>query len=674
MSNPDPRTQPRPGGFDPSRKLDWTAKTQVSSVKKLVQEREELFTRHRKVFDPTLATQCLSRAADFIARDRSVAPSFDRYKDWCDAVQIPHFPISISSITLFLVCKIAHKDGWYKTVKSQLYRLRNDTTGLWKNVEAYSDLEDEVKAAAALNALMLEKRKAFEGKKETKKDKKIIGYVSDTEDNDSSSNSYSSSDSASDSDSDSDSDSESSEAASSKPLSKRVKGTRRSSGAHSVGSSIGQVRQLNVPNLPRDGDRFSSANDLLVACYRALLPIYGNGANLVEYEDNTVEIGCGRSNSAYAKSEAGCCGWKLRASLDSSTGEIVVRQASSHLYHNHGQSKKLAAHPNWRPTIINPVVREAFGLEQLTARRGKQRRRSTSTEDELPAKKRQVSDSTNSATQAYPHSSPHPTPVSHTPSASSMLSNPPVQPSQCYTPNTTSSSSSAAVDSPFRPQLESFLKGLHPSLSALTLPLLTAGINSIDTLTLLCLLDSSTLAKFMNSIQEKARISNQTISVIQIKLFEKSVREAQHNSPTPSPEPEVSASPAATPFSPTASASNARRSASAGQNSQSPQVESNEATRLARLQAELESLRRQERIAALQREIDGLQGEVESNGGGASSSSARKIKAEPSDSQRDAKKVKQEIGEASLSQSKGGSKGKGKEKKKAEVIVLSDSD
>ncbi|GAA5983152.1 hypothetical protein JCM5350_007898 [Sporobolomyces pararoseus] len=151
------------------------------------------------------------------------------------------------------------------------------------------------------------------------------------------------------------------------------------------------------------------------------------------------------------------------------------------------------------------------------------------------------------------------------------------------------------------------------------------------------------------------------------------------NSPTPSPEPDASASPAATPSSPVSSTSNVRRSTSAAvQNSQSPRVESDEAARLARLQSELEFLRRQQQIATLEREINSLQHSIGSseNGAGEASSLNRKIKAEPSDAQRNAKKVKQEIGEASLSQSTGSSKGKGKEKKKkkAEVIVLSDSD
>ncbi|GAA5947383.1 hypothetical protein JCM3765_001651 [Sporobolomyces pararoseus] len=151
------------------------------------------------------------------------------------------------------------------------------------------------------------------------------------------------------------------------------------------------------------------------------------------------------------------------------------------------------------------------------------------------------------------------------------------------------------------------------------------------------------------------------------------------NSPTPSPEPVAEPALPASPHSPVASTSNSNRSASASRSSQTPQVEAggDAAARRARLAAELEILRREQRIALLERELGELDRQIESsaNGGGeASSSSARKIKAEPSEDQRDVKRVKQEIGEASLSQSSGSSKGKGKEKKKEDVIVLSDSD
>ncbi|GAA5947311.1 hypothetical protein JCM3765_001620 [Sporobolomyces pararoseus] len=140
------------------------------------------------------------------------------------------------------------------------------------------------------------------------------------------------------------------------------------------------------------------------------------------------------------------------------------------------------------------------------------------------------------------------------------------------------------------------------------------------------------------------------------------------SSPSPSPGPEAEQS--QSPDSPVASTSNTNRSVSATQPSPAPQTEDAQ-ERLARLKERFESLRRQEEMARLQREIAALEGEV---GASPSSSSSRKIKAEPPEDQRELKRVKQEIGETSLSQSGGLGKGKGKEKKKADVIVLSDSD
>ncbi|GAA5892759.1 uncharacterized protein JCM6883_007463 [Sporobolomyces salmoneus] len=156
-------------------------------------------------------------------------------------------------------------------------------------------------------------------------------------------------------------------------------------------------------------------------------------------------------------------------------------------------------------------------------------------------------------------------------------------------------------------------------------------------------------------------------------------------SPAPSPEPSPSASPsvsvspapvqAQASNSPAATTSNPnRRSSSSVQPSQSSQAQSAEQERLARLEAELAMLQREQRITILRREIHGLKGELGASGSAGSPSSGRKIKAEPSDDQRDAKKVKRETGEESLSTSTSGAKGKGKGKQKAEVIELSDSD
>jgi hypothetical protein len=94
---------------------------------------------------------------------------------------------------------------------------------------------------------------------------------------------------------------------------------------------------------------------------------------MIEYEDGSVDFKCGRSASAYAGSKEGCCDWKIGAFTDSSTGEIVVDQASSFLLHNHGQGVHIRNNSSWRPRILNPVIREAFGMVPLNAKRRKVR-------------------------------------------------------------------------------------------------------------------------------------------------------------------------------------------------------------------------------------------------------------------------------------------------------------
>ncbi|GAA5893042.1 uncharacterized protein JCM6883_007548 [Sporobolomyces salmoneus] len=157
------------------------------------------------------------------------------------------------------------------------------------------------------------------------------------------------------------------------------------------------------------------------------------------------------------------------------------------------------------------------------------------------------------------------------------------------------------------------------------------------------------------------------------------------DSPAPSPEPSpapaqsVSVSPAPVQAqasnSPVATNSGPhRRSSSSVQPSRGSQARTAERERLAQLEAELESLERQERIATLRREINGLRGELGASANAGSSSANRKTKAEPLDEQTEAKKVKREVGGQSFSTSTSSAKGKGKGKGKAEVIELSDSD
>jgi len=118
-----------------------------------------------------------------------------------------------------------------------------------------------------------------------------------------------------------------------------------------------------VPNLPQPGDRFSSADDLLVACYVALLPVYGNGASLAKTKSITIE--CSRSQYKPGSDRNGRCNWRIGAVTDEKTKEVVVSAQLSRLLHNHGRSAGIIKDPNYRPTVKHPLVRRALGLFPL---------------------------------------------------------------------------------------------------------------------------------------------------------------------------------------------------------------------------------------------------------------------------------------------------------------------
>jgi len=122
----------------------------------------------------------------------------------------------------------------------------------------------------------------------------------------------------------------------------------------------------DIPNLPQHGDRFSSIDELLIACYRALLPVYGNGAKLSGAGQHVVE--CSRANRIYSKVPGGRCKWRIGTEQVETMNEVRVDYTASQLLHNHGAAEHLKKNPKWRPPIKNPVVRAAFGLAPLELR------------------------------------------------------------------------------------------------------------------------------------------------------------------------------------------------------------------------------------------------------------------------------------------------------------------
>ena len=118
---------------------------------------------------------------------------------------------------------------------------------------------------------------------------------------------------------------------------------------------------------------------------------------------------------------------------------------------------------------------------------------------------------------------------SSTPSQLTSFSTHPFSMPQSQSISSIASSSLAQITSselsPFFPQIERFLRALHPSLSGLALSIFSAGIDSFEMLCKFNAFESDTLAKFLELIHSQD--VKQEISKVHLKLLQKKLEEAK---------------------------------------------------------------------------------------------------------------------------------------------------
>ncbi|GAA5983135.1 hypothetical protein JCM5350_007889 [Sporobolomyces pararoseus] len=506
--------------FEPLKQVRWTASTRVQKIQELVSNREAVFAKHRLLDDPTREAGSLEELKRF-ALTKTLQSGLNRYIEFCQAVNLPVAPISASSIACFIVAKCSHHDGCYDTARKQLNQFRRAISNLWEDVEGMEQLEDSNEIERALMSFLKERRS-----------KRVIRGSRDTSD---------------ESSSEAESGSGDSEVIVPRQTLQKSVEIEEETDTESEDSESQEVEQSIIPDLPQAGESFRSANDFFIACYQAMLPIYGNGVILAQDEDeqSQLSIKCSRSAPIYRSSTEGCCPWKVGAVVNSSTGGVTVDQASSYLHHSHDRAKGIAKDPAWRPPVRNAVIREALGLPSTASKKVLRRTSpsllssdssssdsssdSSSASFKKPLKKRKLASASNSPrTSSTAHSRlPQPTALSAPlPSSLYRVQRPLGDPAN----GSTSSLPLSPSSSPFYPQLEAFLRGLHPPLSSLTSPLFLAGIDSIDTLAAFCAFEPSTVERFLKSIQDKARTMNQPVSILHLRLFVLKLEEAKKNS------------------------------------------------------------------------------------------------------------------------------------------------
>ncbi|GAA5822928.1 hypothetical protein JCM5353_007902 [Sporobolomyces roseus] len=272
------------------------------------------------------------------------------------------------------------------------------------------------------------------------------------------------------------------------------------------------------------------------------------------------------------------CGWRIGFQKDKSTGEMIVTKEGSNLSHNHGPAPRLLEDSNWRPTIKNKLVRQRLGMGKLisnkrnrhaTARsisstsESSNSRSESSSEPEISFKKPRLpsriappittvaspraSTSSQKPTAVaqndahHLHGSPrqypqqqlqYPSPSVYTPLHSIPHQYPtqsqPIAGSQSESYNapspSTNLSPSESPDS-FLPQLSSFLRSLHPSLSSLAIPLHSSGLDSLELLHQFSAFESTTIDLYCRLLKE--RDTDQAVSNVHLRLLKKKLEEAK---------------------------------------------------------------------------------------------------------------------------------------------------
>ncbi|GAA5842110.1 hypothetical protein JCM3766R1_000010 [Sporobolomyces carnicolor] len=283
------------------------------------------------------------------------------------------------------------------------------------------------------------------------------------------------------------------------------------------------IRQIPIPNLPRHGEVYDSENDFFIATYKALVPAYGHGVQL-DRRSSYVVTKCGRNNSVYKMSPEGCCAWKVAARF-LSDGKVVVDDALSHLLHNHDRSAQLAKNPNYRPTVINPVIRKAFGLKPCNDRSRKKRGSGSALESvptQTSKKPKCPVEVSPPADAEKPVANPAGQDLASSPPPSSTTFEPKKQ--ECHKPLPPP----GLVSDTFAEELGFFLQGTHRSLAPLAPLLYDAGITTRDSLVLFCGLALPAIEKFSNLLRAKNLKTTSPDLIATLELFERSVRDAKH--------------------------------------------------------------------------------------------------------------------------------------------------
>ncbi|GAA6034253.1 hypothetical protein JCM8097_003808 [Rhodosporidiobolus ruineniae] len=618
--------QPRPRtstGVDP---LSWTAETKSRDMLDLVKNREAIFAKQRQIrSSPSFANRSALSQAELDSHVSTLGASasvfsnhFHRYRKFCDAIDVPAYPISTALIALTIFARCSGQNANYSTWRYNLARLKNLTDEIWEPDATYRELRIWPGAESALVEFMDERKgvmaksdpvattSAHAAQQAAEEDEPEA--VSDDEAPESNKDDLSVHGSDLDLDSEGEGEAESSVESSVDDEEIEVldlryetsEGGRSSRGGGTSASSSRPTVSFSTSTV------YPTMRAMYLALVVAMIPAYGLSVSLMS---NSSMI-CNRQHPHYAHRPGGTCPYTIYATQRDDGW--VVDLERSRMKHNHGPDPRIVKDPAWRPVVRNAAARAALGMSPLAgsssnmtkskaakgkgkekeskppkakkertqeqierdrasmahARQAKVEKRERQKEREMsgtvsfslsfspvhidldlaasqnppPEKKPRLSSS--SATPgpssfsafAAPHPAfePHP-PYPYSYPAAGPPSYPPPPP-QAY-PFRPSPAPPAIIPHVPRPppppsslsltHLSAFLHSLHPSLAPLAASFLATGLDSVDALASLALLEPHTLDGLVDVVRAKSEAGGGArMSVIQGKLFVKKLREA----------------------------------------------------------------------------------------------------------------------------------------------------
>lgn len=114
------------------------------------------------------------------------------------------------------------------------------------------------------------------------------------------------------------------------------------------------------PGFPQPHQQFASHDALWTAFLKAIVPVYGITLQQTYTTIDRVHYRCARYGASDKSSR---CQFYLVGRRDPDTALWAFDESASTLEHTHGPDGRIIADPTWRPTVTNPVVVRALGLD-----------------------------------------------------------------------------------------------------------------------------------------------------------------------------------------------------------------------------------------------------------------------------------------------------------------------